>query len=150
MSNLENNIFGRLFSEMDEALQKLNRLGQASKTEFLGHHEKVDASKYNLIVAIEATIDICNRIVSKERFGQPQDYSGVIRLMLEKDVLEEELAKRLIRMVKFRNMLVHLYWNVEDERVYEYLRNNLNDFDEFKTSIRRYLRSKSSRSAPKE
>jgi len=64
--------------------------------------------------------------------------------MLEKDVLEEELAKRLIRMVKFRNMLVHLYWKVEDERVYEYLRNSLDDFEEFKTSIRQYLRRDSS------
>ena len=144
VTDLENNIFSRLFSEMDEALQKLKRLGQASKTEFLSHHEKVDATKYNFIVAIEAIIDICNRIVSKERFGQPQDYSGVIRLMLEKDVLEEERAKHLIRMVKFRNMFVHLYWKVEDERVYEYLRNSLDDFEEFKTSIRQYLRRDSS------
>ena len=144
MSDLENNILSRLFGEMDEAIQKLNRLAQVSKTEFLGRHEKVDATKYNFIVAIEAMIDICNRIVSKERFGQPQDYSGLIRLMLEKDVLDEELAKRLIRMVKFRNMLVHLYWKVEDERLYEYFRNNLNDFKEFKASIRHYLRRDSS------
>jgi len=144
VSDLENNILSRLFGEMDEAIQKLNRLAQASKTEFLGHHEKVDATKYNFIVAIEAMIDICNRIVSKERFGQPQDYSGLIRLMLEKDVLDEELAKRLIRMVKFRNMLVHLYWKVEDEMLYEYLRSNLNDFKEFKASIRHYLRRDSS------
>ncbi|NIO04884.1 MAG: DUF86 domain-containing protein [Proteobacteria bacterium] len=50
--------------------------------------------------------------------GYPQDYSEVIRLMGENGVFEGDLAKRLVEMVKFRNMLVHLYWKIEDDRVH--------------------------------
>ena len=35
------------------------------------------------------------------------------------------------QMVRFRNRLVHLYWEVDDEIVYQILQNNLADFDRF-------------------
>ena len=43
-------------------------------------------------------------------------------------------------MAKFRNLLVHLYWKVNDEKIYEILQYELVDFDEFIEQIaRRYL-----------
>jgi uncharacterized protein YutE (UPF0331/DUF86 family) len=108
MNDLENSVLNRLFTEMDESLRKLRSLSKLSKDEFLDHYEKIDTAKYNFIVAIEAIIDICNRIISKRKLGYPQDYSDVIKLMGQQGVLEGDLVGRLLEMVKFRNMLVHL------------------------------------------
>jgi uncharacterized protein YutE (UPF0331/DUF86 family) len=129
---------------MDESLRKLRSLSQLSEDEFLSHYEKIDTSKYNFIVAIEAIIDICNRIISKRELGFPQDYSDVIKLMSQEGVLEGDLVGRLVEMVKFRNMLVHLYWKIENDRLYKYLRENLGDFEAFKEAIRKYLKKSSS------
>ena len=142
MDRLGNDILNRLFSEMDEALQKLNGFSKFSKEEFLAQERMIDAAKYDFIVAIEAMIDICNRIISMDKLGYPQDYSDVIRLMGEKGKFQEDLVKQLIEMVRFRNVLVHLYWKVEDDKLYEYLGNNLGDFEVFKSAIRNYLKSK--------
>jgi uncharacterized protein YutE (UPF0331/DUF86 family) len=142
MDRLGNDILSRLFGEMDEALQKLNGFSKFSREEFLAQEGMIDAAKYDFIVAIEAMIDICNRIISMDKLGYPQDYSDVIRLMGEKGKFQEGLVKQLIEMVKFRNVLVHLYWKIENERVYDYLRNNLGDFEEFKSAIRHYLKSR--------
>ena len=144
MNDLENSVLNRLFTEMDESLRKLRSLSKLSEDEFLGHYEKIDTSKYNFIVAIEAIIDICNRIISKRKLGFPQDYSDVIKLMSQEGVLEQDLVGRLIEMVKFRNMLVHLYWKIENDRLYQYLKENLGDFEAFKEAIRRYLKKSSS------
>ncbi len=129
---------------MDESLRKLRSLSKLSEDEFLGHYEKIDTAKYNFIVAIEAIIDICNRIISKRELGFPQDYSDVIKLMSQEGVLEGDLVGRLVEMVKFRNMLVHIYWKIENDRLYQYLRENLGDFEAFKEAIRRYLKKSSS------
>jgi uncharacterized protein YutE (UPF0331/DUF86 family) len=129
---------------MDESLRKLRSLSQLSEDEFLSHYEKIDTSKYNFIVAIEAIIDICNRIISKRELGFPQDYSDVIKLMSQEGVLEGDLVGRLVEMVKFRNMLVHLYWKIENDRLYKYLKENLGDFEAFKEAIRKYLKKSSS------
>jgi uncharacterized protein YutE (UPF0331/DUF86 family) len=144
MNDLENSVLNRLFTEMDESLRKLRSLSQLSEDEFLSHYEKIDTSKYNFIVAIEAIIDICNRIISKRELGFPQDYSDVIKLMSQEGVLEGDLVGRLVEMVKFRNMLVHLYWKIENDRLYKYLKENLGDFEAFKEAIRKYLKKSSS------
>jgi len=47
-------------------------------------------------------------------------------------------------MVKFRNMLVHLYWKIENDRLYQYLKENLGDFEAFQEAIRKYLKKSSS------
>jgi uncharacterized protein YutE (UPF0331/DUF86 family) len=129
---------------MDESLRKLRSLSKLSEDEFLSHYEKIDTSKYNFIVAIEAIIDICNRIISKRKLGFPQDYSDVIKLMSQEGVLRGDLVGRLVEMVKFRNMLVHLYWKIENDRLYKYLKENLGDFEAFKEAIRKYLKKSSS------
>jgi len=144
MNDLENSVLNRLFTEMDESLRKLRSLSKLSEDEFLGHYEKIDTAKYNFIVAIEAIIDICNRIISKRELGFPQDYSDVIKLMSQEGVLEGDLVGRLIEMVKFRNMLVHLYWKIENDKLYQYLEENLGDFEAFKEAIRKYLKKSSS------
>ena len=142
MDPLENDILKRLFDELDRALEKLKDLSRLSKNELLEHYGKIDAAKYNFIVAIGAGIDICNRIIARENFGYPQEYSEVIKLMGERKVLDEDLVARWVEMVKFRNLLVHLYWKVENEKLYEYLKINLGDFEEFKSAIRNYLKSR--------
>ena len=144
MNDLENSVLNRLFTEMDESIRKLISLSKLSENEFLSHYEKIDTSKYNFVVAIEAIIDICNRIISKRKLGFPQDYSDVIKLMSQQGVLEEDLVGRLLEMVKFRNMLVHLYWKIENDRLYNYLKENLGDFEAFKEAIRKYLQESSS------
>ena len=140
MKDLENNVLNRLFTEMDESLFKLRSLAELSRDEFLAHYEKIDTAKYNFIVAIEAVIDICNRIISTHGLGLPQEYSDVIKLMGQHGVVEGDLVGRLVEMVKFRNMLVHIYWKIENERLYQYLKENLGDFEAFKAAIRNYLK----------
>ncbi|NIO04883.1 MAG: DUF86 domain-containing protein [Proteobacteria bacterium] len=71
MNDMENNILNRLFSEMGESLRKLRIFSRLSKNDFLGQAEKIDATKYNFIVAIEAMIDICNRIISTKNGLSP-------------------------------------------------------------------------------
>lgn len=139
MTDVENHVLSRLFTDFNEALGKLKRLAEHSQREFLEHYEKIDSAKYNFIVTIESLIDICNRLIAKQKLGSPEDYADVVRLMKGKGVIEETLAQRLIQMVKFRNMLVHVYWKIENDKVYQYLTENLEDFESFKRAIRAYL-----------
>jgi len=42
-------------------------------------------------------------------------------------------------MVQFRNRIVHLYWEVEAEVIYDILQKNLEDFETFTSQILKYL-----------
>jgi uncharacterized protein YutE (UPF0331/DUF86 family) len=141
MDLLENGVLDRFFVVLKDSLQKLRDLSTLSKDDLLGNYEKIDAAKYNFIVAIEAAIDICNRIIAQHGLGFPQDYADVVKVMGEKGVFKDELTNKLVQMVKFRNLLVHLYWKIDDERVHTYLGENLSDFEKFTKAIKNYLQS---------
>ena len=43
--------------------------------------------------------------------------------------------KRLIKMAKFRNRLVHLYWELDTETIYKIIQENVEDFKLFQEKI---------------
>jgi uncharacterized protein YutE (UPF0331/DUF86 family) len=44
-------------------------------------------------------------------------------------------------MAKFRNRLVHPYWDVDERRVFEYLRDSLADINRFAQAIAERLQA---------
>jgi len=56
-----------------------------------------------------------------------------------KIIISEKLADNLMGVANFRNILVHDYEKIDREIVYEKLRNNLDDFENFKKEIVGYV-----------
>jgi len=112
-------------------MNNLQELGNLSQREFLADKHKVSSAKYNLIIAIEGIVDICNHLISQNRLPAPEDYADAIKIMKEAGAFEHEFAETLTRMVRFRNRLVHLYWEVDDAIVYDLARTRIDDIDNF-------------------
>lgn len=139
MTPINKEVVTRLFSEIDQATAKLHDLSLLSEDKFLSDSKNYDSAKYNLIVSIEALIDLCNHIIAQERLGKPEDYTDVFRVIGKKLSLDKDFLTRLEKMAKFRNLIVHLYWKVDNKEVYNILKNNLTDFDAIKKVLREYL-----------
>ena len=60
-------------------------------------------------------------------------------ILEELDVISSDLAKRLKRMARFRNLIVHLYWQVDDAKVYEIIKKDLGDLEEYQRQIAKRL-----------
>src|SRR3990172_1092295 len=129
----------RLLTEMEQAVVKLRSLASLSQNEFLSDSNYYDSAKYNLIVAVETIIDLCNHIIAQEKLGKPEDYSDVLRIIGARLSLSADFIMRLEKMAKFRNLIVHLYWKVDNAEVYNILKNNLDDFDLIKKALKGYL-----------
>jgi len=92
-----------------------------------------------LEVSLECCIDIGEMIISSRGLRKPETYKEVIEILGEESILPERFAERFAEAAKFRNILVHMYADVDVKKVYEILQNNLEDFDEFAKYIARYL-----------
>lgn len=100
----------------------------------------ISSAKYNLIVAIEASIDICNHLISKNSYRAPDSYSDSFYVLAENKIISHDLVDdKLAAMARFRNRLVHLYWDVEVDALYNILQNNLVDMKEFLDQIKQQL-----------
>jgi uncharacterized protein YutE (UPF0331/DUF86 family) len=130
-----------LAAELRRAIGQLRTLGKASEDEFLADAKTVNSAKYLFIVACEAAIDICNHLSARRGGRAPEDYADCFQVLQEMGVLEVQLGRRLVRMARFRNLLVHLYWKVDDTKVYRAIHENLGDFELYLDAIRQYLSS---------
>lgn len=92
-----------------------------------------------LHIAIEATIDIAQHIISDERWREAESYRDTFTVLHEHDIITDDLYSRLIKMAAFRNMLVHYYEKIDETVVFGILQNNLDDFDDFTRQITTFL-----------
>ena len=99
-----------LLSNIADAQRRLRELGQLTEADFLADYRNTESAKYLLIVATEAAIDLCNHIVARRSGQAPEDYADCFGILAELKVIAPDLADRLKRMARFRNLIVHLYW----------------------------------------
>lgn len=93
--------------------------------------------QHYLLLTIETVVDLGSHVISSEGYEPPASYADIFRVLREEGVIPAELADRLMAMARFRNVLVHLYADVDEERVIQVLRGSLDDPDEFVRIIQR-------------
>lgn len=90
------------------------------------------------VIAIESLVDI-GQYVLTNRKKRAESQRDVIRLLAQERVLPPDLAERLLDVLRFRNILIHVYPNLDDAKVASYLQHNLDDFDAFLAAVNRAL-----------
>jgi uncharacterized protein YutE (UPF0331/DUF86 family) len=130
----------QLLGEISSALHKLDGYAELSEKAFLSNTDKVDSAKYNLIVAIEGAIDVCNHIVARAGGRAPHDHADCFEVLKELKMISDDFVERLKSMAKFRNLLVHLYWRVDDGRVFQILKTDTRDIKEYIKEIKKLIK----------
>ena len=89
---------------------------------------------------IEGCISLCTHIAAKEFHKVPESYADCFTTLFEKDIIDEKLALRLSKMVGFRNLLIHRYWDIDDNKVYTYMKNDISIVKDYLSLVKkRYL-----------
>jgi uncharacterized protein YutE (UPF0331/DUF86 family) len=125
------NLLGRLSAYVT----KLEIIARFSPQEFQANFMHVESAKHLLQVSIECCLDISHHIIASERFRTPGTYVESLEILVEENIIPRENLNTLRQMVRFRNRLVHLYWDIEEAELYEILQNHLGDFDVFARAI---------------
>jgi uncharacterized protein YutE (UPF0331/DUF86 family) len=95
--------------------------------------------EHTLQLAIQAALDVGSHIVSDDRLGEPETGRDVFRLLARAGVVTDPLAERLERMAGFRNVVVHLYQDVDLDIVRDVVLNHLGDLLDLVAAVRRRL-----------
>jgi len=122
-------------AEIAESCERLEEIAAAGKESFQKDRDRRDIASYRLLVAIEAALNICYHVCSKKLTRIPENYAQCFELLGEDKVITPELSERLQSMARFRNLLIHLYYRVDDEELYEIINNHLDDLRGFCRSM---------------
>lgn len=118
---------------------ELRRLQPTEYEEYIANYLIHRTVERDLQTAIEACLDIGRHLIAKEGFRYPEDNADVFRILAEEKVIPPELLARLEDMAGFRNVLVHEYADLDDDKVYRNFQDNLGDFADFASAIVAYL-----------
>jgi uncharacterized protein YutE (UPF0331/DUF86 family) len=88
-----------------------------------------------LQMAIEVCLDIATHIIADRRLRVPATYSEAFEVLGEAGLLEPTHRDALMRMSRFRNLLVHEYARLDPAMVVRILREHLKDLPAFKTAV---------------
>ncbi len=119
------------------------------ETKKIGHAKFINDAVYQasserfLQLAIESCLNVGNRMVSLYQFEKPiktpETYADIFKELETLGVVDSEFANRLINMAKFRNRLVHLYWEIDNESVYQFIQNDIEDFQLYQKKVVDFL-----------
>jgi len=103
-------------------------------------HEPVrlGAIKYAFVTSIEGCVRVAQHVAASEGWRAPDRNADAFAIFAEHDVLGAQLAARLARAVGFRNVLVHQYADVDDDRVVAML-GEVDDLEAFVTDVSRWV-----------
>jgi len=122
-------------SRMDEFLAMLKVIQNSPSDTFLKDKILIGSAKYYLQVSIECCLDIANHIIAAENFRAPKDYADSFKVLEENSIINADQGNKLRQMAKFRNRLVHLYGEIDDAYVYEFMTKDIQDIVDFKAVI---------------
>ena len=80
-----------------------------------------------------------NHIIAEEQLGVINSYSDLPSILATEKVISAEQRDIWIRMIGFRNTLVHEYIDVDLEIVYRVLQEGLPDLKAIRRSLAAYL-----------
>ena len=119
-------------------VQHLQGYRRQTRDEVLGNIGVTWAIEHGLQLSIQCVIDICHYLVAGLALGAPATSQDAIELLRDAGVFPAPFASTLVQMVRFRNILVHVYAQVDVRRVYDNLHNHLDDFGEFAHYVLRF------------
>lgn len=104
-----------------------------------------DALSYGGIVrslqtSIEAMIDIAFHLCAKLHAKEPQSAAGAFEILADFGDLPREFLPRALKMVRFRNLVVHGYLQINSRAVETIVTQDLVDFAEWEKIITELIR----------
>jgi uncharacterized protein YutE (UPF0331/DUF86 family) len=126
-------------NEIYDSLGRRERFRSVSKSQFLADQDMLDLACYRLMIAIEAALSLCYHVSAKRLQKVPEEYAECFAQLGKGGIIPMDLSERLQKMARFRNLLVHVYWKIDYERVYDVVQGDLGDLRRFAAAVAQLL-----------
>ena len=133
-----NGVIAQKLQHLDAVLTDLRSLGCLTVQELEQDWRTKRAVERSLQILVEIVIDICQRMLSLESQAPAATGRDALDRVIQMGILGRHDA--YLKMVQFRNFLVHRYERVDNEILLDIVNRRLVDFERFRNEILTYIR----------
>jgi len=128
---------------LNRYVKYLEEISKADHDKFINDFLLKGSAERYLQLAIESCINIGNRILSIIQMDKPvktpETYADIFYEIGVLGILPKDFIDTMINMVRFRNRIVHMYWDIDPEQLYTILQDKLGDFGKFRQYVIDFL-----------
>jgi len=84
-------------------------------------------------------LDLGQEVLIKENQGMPDRYAEVFDDLAKAGIMNKEEAKEINKLINFRNILAHAYFNLEEKDIFKIVK-NINLIDTFIEKIKKRVK----------
>ncbi len=136
---LDSELILQKLAELENYVNLLKEIVKIKKEQYVLDYKAKYASERLLQISIECILDIGNHIISRLALGKPQTYKEIIEILVKHEILPVKIKEKMVKIVAFRNRLVHRYSNLEPTMIYEKIHQAIQDFSEFAKQIEKMV-----------
>ena len=132
-------IIRKRLNKLDEYLAILENARRYSWEEFVADPERYGSVERFLHLSLEALQDMGNHIIADLELGVVDRSRDIPEIFAKQRWIDEAMKDTWIRMIGFRNILVHDYLEVDRRIVYETLQHRLDDLKQIRDVFVQFL-----------
>jgi uncharacterized protein YutE (UPF0331/DUF86 family) len=126
-------------SALESYLAELRSFRDVSRERFIQEPALHHLAERYLHLACESVLDIAQHVIADRGYPQASSYRNAIEVLEEEGLIGDDLSERLQRWMGFRNILIHLYLEIDHSRVYDAIQENLGDLEAFAAAMSHFL-----------
>ena len=118
-------VFDRRLAKLESLLRDLHGLSASERESFLADRGLQAQAERWLQLAAECAIDLAHHLIAERGWKTPASYRDAFEVLRAEGVIDAELTDRMQGWAGLRNVLTHVYLEVDHARLHEILRNEL-------------------------
>lgn len=138
---IDENIISSRLAKIREYSNLLKELVEIPKEKFVSTPAHYLEAERLLEVMIQSMIDIGTHIIAALLLKKAEDYHQVFEVLASEEIISKEFLPRAHALVGLRNILSHEYLAIDHGKLYKDAKAGLYDFQEFSTSIVKFLKT---------
>jgi uncharacterized protein YutE (UPF0331/DUF86 family) len=121
---------------LERYLGELGEITRTGREVYLSDWRAQRAVERTLQLAIEVCLDLAEHVIADRQLRVPESAADTFVSLRDAGLLDPALADSLVKMARFRNLLVHDYTRLDAGRVFDIASKDVDDVRRFAEAMR--------------
>lgn len=136
---IDKEIISAKIKDIENYLKELEPILALPNREIASHYEKLRTVERDFQLIVDTILDINSHIIAANKLPISDDYQQTFVILAQKNILSPVLAEKIAPVTGLRNLIVHKYGEVDMERFFNALKDNIYQFDEYVEEIKKLI-----------
>lgn len=135
-------VFQRV-NRAEMSLKKLSQLKEIPEINFVVNSHNIALAEHYLRIGIDSLVDLSNHIIAVQGLGRPGSSREIGNILSYANIIPLDFVKKCVELIKLRDKLTHLYWEVEPTDIFEVLQQELPNITALLNCLLQYVENQS-------